>query len=358
LTTDHLGSPRVTTNERGVVVNRRDFMAFGEEAVSVQRVGGASGNGYEAAGSTRKDYTGYEKDMSNAEFGVQNAEWKDPIAIAPGSDRTHYNPTHGRFTSVDPLTASATIRNPQTLNRYSYALNSPYKFTDPLGLLSETATGACGGWCQNSDGGSGGWTSYYYSGQLNGPQQQMIKEFIGLFGQAAWDALVNGERQQKPQQSRQAPDISDPNELCNPFFEPPTAPAPPTLTVQIDVGQPEPVVEYDANGSPVNKWQSPVTLTLINDATGRPLPGFNYVRLDYSFLGIEPRLFADGGTALLEKIKVDGPNGMEKEDSEYRTRLGIVLDRGVEPVSIRVKFSAGNSIPSINVTPKQIALSP
>ena len=32
LTTDHLGSPRVTTNERGAVVNRRDFMAFGEEA--------------------------------------------------------------------------------------------------------------------------------------------------------------------------------------------------------------------------------------------------------------------------------------------------------------------------------------
>jgi len=32
MTTDHLGSPRVTTNGRGVVVNRRDFMAFGEEA--------------------------------------------------------------------------------------------------------------------------------------------------------------------------------------------------------------------------------------------------------------------------------------------------------------------------------------
>jgi len=39
-----------------------------------------------------------------------------------------------RWTSVDPLTASATIRNPQTFNRYTYALNSPYKFTDPLGL--------------------------------------------------------------------------------------------------------------------------------------------------------------------------------------------------------------------------------
>ena len=133
LTTDHLGSPRVTTNERGAVVNRRDSIAFGEEAMSVQRVGGASGNGYEAAGSTRKDYTGYEKDE---ESGLEFAQAR------------YYNPTHGRFTSVDPLTASATIRDPQSFNRYSYGLNSPYKFTDPLGLLSETASGACGNRCR------------------------------------------------------------------------------------------------------------------------------------------------------------------------------------------------------------------
>ena len=31
-------------------------------------------------------------------------------AVARGSDTAYYNPTHGRFTSVDPLTASATIR--------------------------------------------------------------------------------------------------------------------------------------------------------------------------------------------------------------------------------------------------------
>ncbi len=48
------------------------------------------------------------------------------------------------------LTASATIKNPQTFNRYSYVLNSPYKFADPLGLISQS-TGACGGWCNNSD---------------------------------------------------------------------------------------------------------------------------------------------------------------------------------------------------------------
>jgi len=115
LTTDHLGSPRVVTDERGSVASRRDFTAFGEESFTAQRT---QGLGYQPT-EIRQNYTGYEKDE---ESGLEYAQAR------------YYNATHGRFTSVDPLTASATIRNPQTLNRYSYALNSPYKFTDPLGL--------------------------------------------------------------------------------------------------------------------------------------------------------------------------------------------------------------------------------
>ena len=131
LTQDHLGSPRVTTNENGEVTNRKDFAAFGDEVVSAQRV---SGNKYASTpDEVRQDYTGYEKDE---ESGLEFAQAR------------YYNPTHGRFTSVDPLTASATIRDPQSFNRYSYGLNSPYKFTDPLGLLSETASGACGNRCR------------------------------------------------------------------------------------------------------------------------------------------------------------------------------------------------------------------
>jgi hypothetical protein len=33
------------------------------------------------------------------------------------------------------------MKNPQTFNRYSYALNSPYKFTDPLGLSARCGPG-------------------------------------------------------------------------------------------------------------------------------------------------------------------------------------------------------------------------
>ncbi len=117
LTQDHLGSPRVITNESGTVTSRKDFTAFGEENVTAAR---STGLGYDPA-STRKSYTGYEKDEeSQLEF----------------AQARYYNPTHGRFTSVDPMIASATIKNPQTFNRYSYVLNSPYKLVDPLGLIA------------------------------------------------------------------------------------------------------------------------------------------------------------------------------------------------------------------------------
>ncbi|HMM80149.1 MAG TPA: RHS repeat-associated core domain-containing protein [Pyrinomonadaceae bacterium] len=119
LTTDHLGSPRVVTDERASVTSRRDFMPFGEE---INGVGGRTTGLNYGSDSVRQKFTGYERDSeSDLDF----------------AQARYYNSSHGRFTSVDPLTASATIRNPQTLNRYSYGLNSPYKFTDPLGLAPE-----------------------------------------------------------------------------------------------------------------------------------------------------------------------------------------------------------------------------
>ncbi|MGB7069153.1 MAG: RHS repeat-associated core domain-containing protein [Pyrinomonadaceae bacterium] len=130
LTQDHLGSPRVVTDENGIVTSRKDFTAFGEQNYTAQRT---ESLGYEPD-TTRKGYTGYEND---SESGLDFAQAR------------YYNSTHGRYTSIDPLTASASIRNPQTFNRYSYVLNSPYKFTDPLGLIPVT-TGACGQFCANS----------------------------------------------------------------------------------------------------------------------------------------------------------------------------------------------------------------
>jgi RHS repeat-associated protein len=125
LTNDHLGSPRVVTDGLGKVIARHDYSAFGDETFTIQRTQSLN---YKPD-TIRQDYTGYQKDD---ESGLEY------------SHARYYNSSHGRFTSVDPLTASASIKNPQTFNRYSYVLNSPYKFSDPLGLKPSTARGERG----------------------------------------------------------------------------------------------------------------------------------------------------------------------------------------------------------------------
>ncbi|HSS22508.1 MAG TPA: RHS repeat-associated core domain-containing protein [Pyrinomonadaceae bacterium] len=132
LTADHLGSPRIVTNQSGQVIARHDYRGFGEEVTSAYANRSAV-SGYGAIDGIRKQFTGYERDT---ESGLDYAQLR------------YYDSMYGRFTSVDPLTASATIRNPQTFNRYSYVTNSPYKFTDPLGLF-----GICPGGGQGGQGG-------------------------------------------------------------------------------------------------------------------------------------------------------------------------------------------------------------
>ena len=115
LTADNLGSPRIVTDGGGNVIARHDYLPFGEEITA--SVGGrATAHGYQANDGVRQQFTGYERDI---ESGLDYAQAR------------YFSSKHGRFTSVDPLTASANMKNPQTFNRYAYALNSPYKFTDP-----------------------------------------------------------------------------------------------------------------------------------------------------------------------------------------------------------------------------------
>jgi RHS repeat-associated protein len=46
----------------------------------------------------------------------------------------YYASTQGRFTSPDPTLLSVNGFNPQTWNRYTYVLNNPLAYVDPLGL--------------------------------------------------------------------------------------------------------------------------------------------------------------------------------------------------------------------------------
>jgi RHS repeat-associated protein len=117
--TDPLGSPRVISDGNGNVVSRRDFMPFGEElgaGVGDRTTTVKYGYGND---SVRKRFTGYEKDQ---ETGLDFAQAR------------YYNDQIGRFTAVDPLMASGRSANPQTFNRYVYALDRPLMLTDSSGL--------------------------------------------------------------------------------------------------------------------------------------------------------------------------------------------------------------------------------
>ena len=116
LTNDHLGTPRINTNENGAVVSRTDYMPYGEEIIGL---GGRSTTDKYVGDDVRQGFTGY---INDEETGLDYAQAR------------MYKKELGRFTAADPAMVSASIQNPQTWNRYAYVLNNPHLYTDPFGL--------------------------------------------------------------------------------------------------------------------------------------------------------------------------------------------------------------------------------
>ena len=50
----------------------------------------------------------------------------------------YFSSAQGRFTSPDPLLASARLTDPQTWNRYAYVRNDPVNMIDPDGMDNRT----------------------------------------------------------------------------------------------------------------------------------------------------------------------------------------------------------------------------
>ncbi len=98
--TDQVGSVVSTTDESGVEVSKRDYLAFGTEA------------GTEGTAETVALYTGKEWD-EEAGLYYYNARW--------------YDPELGRFISEDPVKDQA--------NWYAYCGNCPLVYVDPTGQL-------------------------------------------------------------------------------------------------------------------------------------------------------------------------------------------------------------------------------
>jgi RHS repeat-associated protein len=133
---DALGSVRVTTNSFGEVKARRDFLPFGEELYAGLAGRNANQKYSASADDTRKKFATYQRDV---ETGLDFAQSR------------YYSPMHGRFTSPDEFkggpdelfdfeedasdnpTFYADLTNPQSLNKYQYGYNNPYKYNDPSG---------------------------------------------------------------------------------------------------------------------------------------------------------------------------------------------------------------------------------
>lgn len=103
--TDALGSVVAVTNEAGQVVERNEYEPYGFDLMGI------------------KDGPGYTGHVSDATTGLSYMQQR------------YYDPGIGRFLSVDPVTAYAMPGS--NFNRYWYANNNPYKFTDPDGRLAD-----------------------------------------------------------------------------------------------------------------------------------------------------------------------------------------------------------------------------
>ncbi len=102
--TDALGSPVAETNTTGTVIigSRSQYEPYGKP-LTTPREGAPS-------------YTGHQYDTSTGLIYAQ---------------QRYYDPQLGRFLATDPMAVDMTSAG--NWNRYNYAANNPYRFTDPDG---------------------------------------------------------------------------------------------------------------------------------------------------------------------------------------------------------------------------------
>lgn len=103
---DAQGSVQLTVSADTGDVSRQRYTPFGAHRGATDALGAVTDHGF--LGSVEDDSTGL------VELGAR-----------------YYDPTIGRFISTDPL---VDMRNPQTMNAYTYAANNPVTWQDPTGL--------------------------------------------------------------------------------------------------------------------------------------------------------------------------------------------------------------------------------
>jgi RHS repeat-associated protein len=134
--TDVLGSALARTDTAGNVVARFEYQAWGE----------------------RHAQSGIEGDRQ------YNGRVYDPGTGFHDYGARMYWPQIGRF--ISPDTNPAHIKDPQSLNRYAYVFNNPYKYVDPTGRDGVSATN----WALRQVGNYGYafWRTHGYMGGFTG----------------------------------------------------------------------------------------------------------------------------------------------------------------------------------------------
>ena len=108
---DHLGTPRLLTDNNNAIQSLHHYFGFGEEI------------GVDPIGETMK-FTGHERDFNSGSGTGDDLDYMHA---------RYCNPNLGRFLSVDPKARRKPLKMSQLWGRYSYSIGNPLKFIDPDG---------------------------------------------------------------------------------------------------------------------------------------------------------------------------------------------------------------------------------
>ena len=156
---DWLGSSRLTSTATQGLYSSQAYAPFGQ-AYSTANASGSTSSAVDP------NFTG------------QNSDTVPSLYDFPFRE---HGPSQGRWISPDPLGIGAVDpTNPQTWNRYAYALNNPLSVVDPLGLLV-AGPGQCDGPSGDPCGGGGGAPGDWCPGCLSfgfGEIQQGLNSYL------------------------------------------------------------------------------------------------------------------------------------------------------------------------------------
>lgn len=117
---------------------------------------------------------------------------EDPETDLVYMQQRYYDPEAGRFLSTDPVQADG---NGGSFNRYAYANDNPYRYTDPFGMCT-------GSHISNSDGtcaSSGDFTTQASNAHLVGASAAQRSTILGLRSTAAGSATASHSQPQSTQ---------------------------------------------------------------------------------------------------------------------------------------------------------------